>query len=197
MPELSGRPRRSRIARRYAIGVGALAAAAGLVLTAAASSSAAPATQASPRVITLTSSTSSQAGQLTVTLRYEVTRNGGVKPLSVSYSGGSSVRIRHCAILFALAPVAGPTVRRGRQVRVHAPRFVLILKVSDSRHFSGTIPARTLPKLIGRFVSPKRRIVAPPTAVLEASLASATTKPKQISLPVGLQVGVLLGFSGI
>jgi len=197
MPELSARPRRPRFARRYAIGLSALAAGAGLVLTGAASSSAAPATQASPRVFTLTSSTSSQAGQLTVTLRYELTRNRAVKPLSVSYSGGSSFRIPHSAILFALRPVAGPIFRRGRQVRVHAPRFVLILKVSDPRHFSGTIPARTLPKLIGRFLSPKRRIVVPPSAVLEASLASVTMKPKEISVPLGLQVGVLLGFSGI
>jgi hypothetical protein len=196
MPELSARPRRPRIARRYANGLSALAAGAGLVLTGAASSSAAPATQASPRVITLTSSTSSPAGHLTVTLRYELTPSRAVKPLSVSYSGGSSLRLSHSAILFTLRPVAGTLFRRGRQVRTRAPGIVLILKISDLRHFSGRIPVRTLPKLIGRVVSPKRGL-APLSAVLEASLASVTTKPKGISLPVGLQVGVLFGFSGI
>jgi len=84
----SGRP---RAAGRCLAGVSAAGIAVGLVLTGTAAGSAAPTsgrTGHRDRAITLTSNTSSPAGQLTVRFSYRPGQGGAVKPLSVTFSGG-------------------------------------------------------------------------------------------------------------
>ena len=183
--------------RRSLAGLAATGMAAGLILTGAVSGSAAPtAASASSRVVTLTSSTSSAFGQLTLRLRYEIKAGHQVKPLSLTYSGGSSLRLKHPVLVIVLRPLLGPFVHKAgkKPVRIALPR---ILWLRDSRHFSGTL---RLPKVswVRRKAGQKRHpVLAPLGAVLSATLGSATSrKPISIQAVAGMQTGILIGPAG-
>lgn len=187
-PALRIRTPRRRLAAITAAGVtGAV-----LVTGAVTGASAAAPAPARSSIITLTGSSSSSAGHLTVRFRYQVERAGKIKPLSISYAGGTSLNLRHPALIVSLRPVLAVPFRQIRAVK--GPRIVtLILRIRDTHHFSGTIR----PGLFGQVSlhSTGRRLPAPGGEVLEATLASVTqTKRVQsISAPIGMQVGILFG----
>lgn len=144
-------------------------------------------------IVTLTSSSSTSAGHLTVRLRYQVGRAGRIRPLSVSFAGGTSLKLRHPALIFSLRPLLAAPFRQ-----IHAPSgrlFVtLIVRLRDSHHFSGTLRARLFAIGDGRIAG--RRLPAPGGRLLEATLASvfrANRHQVSISAPLGLQVGILFG----
>ena len=197
-PPANGRSRQLRVARRYLVGISAAGAAAGLILTGTATGNAAPASSSSgtsgSRVITLTSRTSSSAGQLTVVVKYEPGNRGAIKPLSLTFSGGSPLKFAHPALVFALRPVPGPVNGRPVQVKSRPFAFTAIIKIHDVHHFSGTLPVKDLPRITWKARKPSRRVLRAPSALLEASLASVNIKrPTNISVPVGLQVGIIFG----
>jgi hypothetical protein len=197
-PPANGPSRQLRVARRYLVGISAAGAAAGLILTGATTGSAATASGASgtsaSRVITLTSRTSSSAGHLTVLFKYEPGKRGAIKALSLTYSGGSPLKFAHPALVFALRPGPGPANGKPVQVKSHPLAFTLILKIPDVRHFSGTLPVKDLPRISWKVRKSSRRPLTLPSILLEASVASVSMKrPTSISVPVGLQVGILLG----
>jgi hypothetical protein len=178
--------------RKYLTGLSAAGITAALVLTATASGAAAsPATPASPQVVTLTSSTSSSAGHITLKFRYQVEPKGKIKPLSATFSGGTRIGFKHPAMLLSLRPIPSPASIRGQKP---VPRFgfTIILPVHSASHFSGSLPARLL-AIIGKIISAGPRRFPPSGSVLQAILVSiARTKPVSISTVLGLQVGVLL-----
>jgi hypothetical protein len=189
------RSHRVRIARRYVAGFSALGVAAGLVLTGAASGSAAPAATGAPaRIITLTGSTSSSAGQLKITLKYELVGRNEIKPLSLSYSGGSKLSFKNPAVIFSLQPIAVPP----GQVRITRLRpfgLFIIRQIHDLGDFSGTIPARDLPKISWKFVKRARQVAVGPGALLQANVGSVRRAKKQVNISAisGDQVGILVG----
>jgi hypothetical protein len=197
-----GRAGRFRHARRYLAGFSAAGVAVGLVLTGAATGSAAPesggaGSQAS-RVITLTSNASSSAGHLTVRFMYKLGKRGAIVPLSFTYSGGSPLKITHPALIISLRPVPGPFIGKPVQVKVRPRAFVVIVRIHNVRDFSGKLPAKDLPRI--DWVAPKSPHQAPivPSAVIETSLGSVgTKKPVNISVLVGMQVGILLNPAAI
>jgi hypothetical protein len=166
----------------------------GLVLTGTVTGSAAPTAAGSgqaDRAITLTSNTSSAAGQLTLRFSYRPGEGGSVKPLSLTFSGGSPLKIAHPALVFSLRPVAG--LVHGKPVQVKSRRPVtVIVRIRDVRHFSGKLPLKDLPRIDWKFSKPSRKVA--PSVLLAASVASVSPKrPVSISAPVGLQVGIVLG----
>jgi hypothetical protein len=183
-------PRR-RLAAIAAAGVTGAALVAGAV-----TASAAPAAPAPSRVITLTSSTSSAAGHLTVRFRYQPERAGKIKALPVSYAGGTGLKLRHPVLIVTLRPVLGSPFLQVRKQVVAVPVFTLILRIRDARDFSGTF--RLPPRPFGRvsWVSRRHRVPGPLAQVLAVTLASLS-RPKHppvvIQAPVGMQVGILLG----
>lgn len=72
--------------------------------------------------------------------------------------------------------------------------FSFILRLHNARSFSGALPAKLLAQLSKIFANPPRR-VRPGGSVLSATVASVSRLRSQvgIAVPVGLQVGVLLG----
>ena len=196
-PSADRRSGRLRAAGRYLAGVSAAGIAVGLVLTGTAAGSAAPAGRSSghsARVITLTSNTSSSAGQLTLRFTYRPVKGGAVKPLSLTYSGGSPLKIAHPALVFSLRPVPGSVRGKPIQVKSRPSVISVIVRIRDVRHFSGKLPLKALLRMSWRFGKPSRRLHAAPTALLGASVASVSPKrPVSISAPVGLQVGIVLG----
>lgn len=196
-PSVGRRAGRLPAARRYLAGVCAAGVAAGLVLTGTATGSAAPTSEGSgrpDRVITLTNKTSSSAGQLTVRFSYRPGKDASVKPLSLTYSGGSRLRIAHPALIFSLRLIPGFV--RGKPVQVKArPRpITVVVRIRDVRHFSGKLPIKDLRRMGWRFSKPSGKVLVVPTALLAASVASVSPKrPTRISVPLGLQVGIVLG----
>lgn len=191
----SGRLR--TVAGRYLAGVCAAGIAAGLVLTGTATGSAAPTAAGSgqaDRVITLTSNTSSSAGQLTVRFSYRPGKGGAVKPLSLSFSGGSPLKIAHPAVVFSLRPLPGFVRGKPVEVKSRPKPLIVIVRIRDVRHFSGKLPLKDLPRIDWKFSKSPRQVRVAPAALLAASVASVSPKrPASISAPVGLQVGILLG----
>jgi hypothetical protein len=186
---LSG-PRRRLIALAAAGVTGAV-----LVTGAVTGASAAAPASAPSHVITLTSSTSSAAGHLIVRLRYQLGSAGKFRPLSVSYAGGTSQNLRHPALIFSLRPLLPFPLRLVRKgnFKAQGPFVTLILRVRDSRHFSGTVPSRLFGKVS---IRAGRKVPVLGGLVLETTLASVSSaKHKQIAInaPIGLQVGILLG----
>jgi hypothetical protein len=179
--------------RKYLTGLSAAGITAALVLTGAASGAAAsPAPQASPHVVTLTSSTSSSAGNLTVKVRYQIEAKGKLKALSATVTGGTPIKFKHPALLLALRPVLSPPGGRG-QVPAPGFGFTIFLRVRSASHFSVSLPAKLL-AIISKSISAPPRRVSPGGLVLQAVLASVTgsRKPVNITTVLGLQVGVLL-----
>ncbi|HET7016161.1 MAG TPA: hypothetical protein VFI65_19730 [Streptosporangiaceae bacterium] len=185
-----------RAAGRYLVGVSAVAIASGLVLTGTAAGSAAPTLGGSDhpaRAITLTGNTSSSAGQLSVRFSYRPGEGGAVKPLSLTFSGGSPLKIAHPAVVFSLRSVPG--LVHGKPVQVKSrPVITVVVRIRDVHHFSGKLPVKDLLRIGLRFGKPGRQVRSAPTVVIAASVASVSQKrPVSISAPVGLQVGILLG----
>jgi hypothetical protein len=196
-PSADRRPGRLRSVRWYLTGVSAAGIAAGLVLTGAATGSAAPTSGGSgqeARAITLTNNTSSSVGQLTVRFSYKPGEGGSIKPLSLTYSGGTPLKIAHPALVFSFRLVPGPG--RGKPVQVKArPRpLMVIVRIRDVRHFSGKLPLKDLLRMGNWVGKPSRKARAVPTALIGATVASVSQKrPVRIAAPVGLQVGIILG----
>lgn len=188
---------RAGTARRYLAGVSAVGIAAGLVLTGAATGSAAPTSGGSghaARVITLTSNTSSSAGQLTVRFSYRPGESGSAKPLSLTFSGGSPLKIAHPAVVISFRFVPGFVHGKPVQVKARPRAFAVVVRIRDVRHFSGKLPIKDLPRMAWKFGKQPRKIRVVPTALIGATVASVSTKrPVSISAPVGLQVGIVLG----
>ena len=184
---------RRRVARRYVTGLSAAGLAAALALTAAVGDASASPAASPARVVTLTSSSSASTGQLTVKVKYQFERPGRIKPLSVTFSGGSKLSFRHPALVLSLRPVLVPPVRRGPgPVGVQVHPFRLILRLRDVHNFSGALSARAV-ATIGKILALRHRVLQ--TAVLSAAVASVIRSKHGVSIstPLGLQVGVLLG----
>jgi hypothetical protein len=182
-------------ARRYLAGISAVGVAAGLVLTGAVSSSAAPAAaSASPKVVTETTSTSSSTGQLTLVFKYEILGKRTVKPVSLTYSGGSSVRIKHPALVLSLGPGLAPAPGR-HPVRERVPGGLKIVRIADVRHFSGKISLRAFFKVKRVVVRKGHRVLAPLGPALNATLASVSAKkPLRLQIvPGSMRVDLVLG----
>jgi hypothetical protein len=181
-------------AGRCLAGASAAGIAVGLVLTGTATGSAAPTEAGSghpARVITLTSNTSSSAGQLTMRFSYQPGKGGSIKPVSLSFSGGSPLKLAHPALVFSFRPV--PAFVHGKPGKVKARPSVIIIGLRDLRHFSVKLPLKALPRIDWKFKS-SGKLRVPPTALLQATVASVSPKrPVSISAPVGLQVGIVLG----
>jgi hypothetical protein len=208
------RPFRLHLTRRRLAGIAAGGVtAAVLVAGAVTGASAAPAAAASPRVVTLTSSSSAPTGHLTVTFRYGVGRPGKMRPLSVSYAGGSSLHLRNAALIFTVRPALGlpilPAKRLPKSCKSKgfasrcAPFFAysLIVRVRDVHSFSGTVRLPRIAVGITKVTKGKVKFRPLPLAggpVLVVTLASVPRahgkqKPVAISAPIGMQVGILLG----
>lgn len=190
---------RRRLARRYLTGLSAAGVTAAITLAAVASdASASPAPKAPAHVVTLTSSSSAPTGHLMVQIKYRIEPRGRNKLLSVTFSGASKISLRHPALIVSLRPVLPLPLRGGGggggggSVRPIA--FSFILRLHNARNFSGALPAKLLAQLSKIFASPPRR-VRPGGSVLSATVASVSRPRSQvgITVPVGLQVGVLLG----
>lgn len=181
--------------RKYLTGLSAAGITAALVLTGAASSVAAsPATPASPQVVTLNSSTSSSAGHITLTVKYQAEPKGQFKVLSATFSGGTPIKFNHPALLLTLRPVLSLSIHRGQKpAPAPAHPFFVILPVHNTGHFSGSLSAR-LRAILGKLISFSPRRIQPFGSVLEAILVAVnrSSKPIGISTVLGLQVGVLL-----
>jgi hypothetical protein len=190
------RPGRLRVARRYLTGFSALGIAAGLILTGAASGNAAsPATSA--RIITLTSSTSSSAGHLVVRLKYEIEKGHAIKPLSLSYSGASSLKFKNAALVVAILPLGIPLHRQVRKAK-GSPFGPIVRRISHLSGFGGTIPGRDLPVISWRTARAPHRLIHP-GELIGVTLGSVIKTKKTISIlvPADMQVGLLLGPSGL
>jgi len=196
MSSAAGRRKAGRhLARRYLAGISAVGVAAGLILTGAVSSSAAPAAaSASAKIVTETTSTSSSTGQLTLVFKYEILGKRTVKPISLTYSGGSSVRIKHPALVLNLAPPLVPPVGR-HPVRERVPGGLTIVRIADVRHFAGKISLRAFFRVKRVVVRKGHRVRAPFAPVLNATLASASAKkPLRIQVvPGSMRVDLVLG----
>jgi len=162
-----------------------------LVTGAVTGASAAPA-PAPSHVVTLESSSSSSAGHLVLRIRYEVERAGHIKPISISYAGGTDVKLRHPALIVSLRPL-GPLPPRQVHARKGRPVVSLILRLRNTHHFSGTLPLRLFSPAFGRIG--RKRIPFLGGRILEATVASVQRYTRQvaISVPADLQVGILLG----
>jgi hypothetical protein len=194
---------RRRLVRRYLTGLSAAGVTAAVILTGAVSdASASPASSAASRVVTLTNSSTAPTGHLTLQAKYRLGRSGRNRVISVTYSGSSNASIKHPALIVSLRPVPGLLPPRGVQVKVgkrqvHIPvfGFTVILRLHNSRSFSGALPRRVLALLRKSFAGPRRRLRIG-DVLLSATVASVVRRHKgqfQVSAPVGLQVGVLLG----
>lgn len=181
--------------RRYLTGLSAAGITAALVFTGAVSGSAAsPATPASPQVVTLTSSSSSSAGHITLTVRYQAEPKGQFKVLSARFSGGTPIKFKHAALLLTLRRIPSLSIHPNpKPVKAPVHPFVIILPVPSAGHFSGSLSAKLLAAL-GKVISFSPRRVAPFGSVLEAILVAVdrSSKPTGISTVLGLQTGVLL-----
>jgi hypothetical protein len=123
---------------------------------------------------------------------YRPGKGGAVKPLSLSLSGGSPLKIAHPALVFSFRPVPG--LVHGKPVQVKSrPPSIIIVRIRDVRHFSVKLPLKALPRFNWKF-KPSRQVHVGPTVLLQASVASVSRKrPGSISAPVGLQVGIVVG----
>lgn len=212
MPELvsdathSPEPARQRRARRYLTGLSAAGVTAALALTVAASGAlASPAPSAPARVVTLTSSSSAPTGHLTVKVRYQLEPRGRKKVLSVTFSGGSKIKLRHAALIVSVRPALLPPAviihRRGcppngthQRCSVRVIAFTRILKIHRLGNFSAALPAKALAQISKVFARSPR--VRPGGDLLSATVASVIRHKRQIAInttPAGLQVGVLIG----
>jgi hypothetical protein len=193
---------RLHLSRRSLTGLAVAGMTGVVVLTGAVSGAAAsPATHGPSRVITLTNSTSSSAGHLTIQLKYELVSARAIKMISIKYSGGSPLKLARPALVVTLRPVIGlPLPRAGKPPR-QGPVVTLVLRIRDLRSFSGNLPTRFLVpvgKGVSMGVTPPKREIVPAGAVLEASVASVSAhRPINFSAPVGLQVGLLFGPAGL
>lgn len=186
------------VIRRYLTGLSAAGVTAAVVLAGAiGDASASPAVSPPNRVVTLTSSSSSPTGNITLKVKYHLERGGRNKVLSATFSGGSKVGLKNPALIVSLRPVVPLGLRRvGRRRTVHVIAFTLILRLHSARHFSGSLPARVLRQISKVFAGQAiHRRLRPAGFVLSATAASVSQrrKPIGIAAPVGLQVGVLLG----
>lgn len=213
MPELVSdvthppEPARPRRARRYLTGLSAAGVTAALALTVAASGAlASPAPSAHARVVTLTSSSSAPSGHLTVKVNYQLEPRGRKKVLSVTFSGGSKIKLRHAALIVSVRPalLAGAVVihRRGcppksgtqQPCPIRVIAFTIILKIHSPGKFSGALQAKALAQISKVFARSPR--VGPGGYLLSATVASVIRHKRQIAItavPAALQVGVLLG----
>jgi hypothetical protein len=141
MPDLTserppeGRGRRRTITQRSVSGLSALGLGAAVLITGAAHHAAAPASPiaAARGVTTLTETTSSAAGTMTVHVRYRPTR-AGAELVAITYSGSSHASVRHPSLTFTLSkPVAGGTA---------AVSIAIKLSPSELGHFTGSVPLR-------------------------------------------------------
>jgi hypothetical protein len=190
----AGRTGRHR-AHRYLAGISAVGVAAGLVLTGAVSSSAAPAAaSASAKIVTETTSTSSSTGQLTLVFKYEILGKRSVKPISLTYSGASSVGVKHPALVLDLGPTLAPPPGR-HPVRERAPAFLKVVRIADVRHFSGKISLHAFFKVKRVVVRKGHWVLAPFGPMLNATLASVSAKkPLRLQIvPGSMRVELVLG----
>ena len=181
------RQRARRVARRYVTGLSAAGVTAALALTVAVGdASASPAASASARVVTLTSSSTAPTGHLTVQLKYRLEPRGRNKLLSVTYSGASKISLKHPALIVSLRPVA--------RASIHGSVNAVILRLHNSKHFSGALPARLL-ALIGKSLAAPSGRIHPAGSLLSAAVASVVRHKNWVSIsaPAGLQVGLLIG----
>ncbi len=189
---LFGVPRR----RRRLAAIAAAGATCAALAVGAVTASAAPAASAPPRVITLTSSSSSAGDHLTVSFRYQTERAGKIKPLPVSYAGGTRLKLRHPVLIVTLRPVADFPFRQVHKQTVAVRAFTLVVRIRNAGDFSGTF--RLPSRLFGRvsWISGGHLGSIPVSRVLTVTLASISRPkppPTVITALGGAQVGILLG----
>jgi hypothetical protein len=80
------------------------------------------------------------------------------------------------------------------QGKSRRPTITVVVRIRDVHHFSGKLPVKDLPRIGLRFGKSSRQIRPAPAVIIEASVASVSSKrPVSISALVGLQIGILLG----
>jgi hypothetical protein len=195
VPHSSSSHRSLRLAapRRRLAALAAAGVAGAVVVTGAVTGASAAAPAPAPsHVVTLTSSSSSSAGHLVLRFRYEIGRTGKIRPISISYAGGTRIKVRHPALIVSLRPL-GLLQPRQVHARKGVPVVSLILRLRNTHHFSGNLPLRAF---IPAFRNNGRtRIPFPGGRILEATMASVQRFKRQvtISVPAVLQVGILFG----
>jgi hypothetical protein len=122
-----------------------------VIFAGAAGAPVAPAAAGAPRGNTLTETTSSPAGDMTVQVKYGYEARGKIKLLSVTYSGDSKVAVKKPTLIFMLGPanLAGPPWKQYRNqsqsAKVHGFfLFFVSLRAADLHNFAGSLPARDI-----------------------------------------------------
>lgn len=150
------RRRRRAVAWRSAGGMSVAGIAAAVIFTGAAGSAPArPAASGAARgVTTLTETTSSAAGTMTVQVKYVKPRRGKITPLSVTFSGTSKVAVKRPAEVFVfgqavpslpprLQVLPGTSVATGQRPRTWII-IVVNLRPNGLHNFSGSLPRRDI-----------------------------------------------------
>ena len=152
--------RRRTIAQRSVGGLTVLGLGAAVFVTGVAHGPAAPASSSgTDGVTTLTETTSSSAGTMTIQVKYRpAARNlTGVRLLSITYSGSAHARPQHPVLVFTLAesgagrycPITAKRCsvtlkKRKRGSPAVGVTIVLKLNRSELSHFTGSVPPRRL-----------------------------------------------------
>jgi len=182
--------RRGVTLRRSLIGVATAGAGAAMLVTSIASGApagaAATASAGAPGAVTATSSMSQASGNLSLTVKYARGPHGRYKLTSVAYSGGSTAKLRHPALLITIHPAAPFPVPRKR----HAFALGIFFRLSSAASFSGSLPAKLLASINKTIARQK----LPPLDLLTVSVVPAPRKHRgqTIALAGLLQTAVLL-----
>jgi hypothetical protein len=197
----AGRERRRRIGRRPLAALSAAGVAAAVILTGAASSvPAASAATAAGRPVPaaapgpgVTENVVLPSGTMTIRVRY--VRGSSGRLAAVRYAGHARTGVRHAVLIFSVSSdLPGRQVKPGAVVRVKptpATGIIWILKLKPSvvRRFSGSVPARVLAS-VNKYVRTR------PGSTLTLVLGQAVTgKPggkPPIAVRVVLPGGVVL-----
>ncbi len=178
-------------------------AAAVLLATAAVGVQGAAAAESSASMRGATTSTltsSSAAGNLSVQVKYVSGPKGGIKIVSLTYSGGAKVKVSKPALMFVFGP-AGPLLPQPPvHKKVHKNKsaraffLVLRLKVTSAASFSGALSARVLATL-NKHGGLRAGPIGGESVSVTLTSGGQVTRRKQVTLHPVIQAGLLL--SGI
>jgi hypothetical protein len=137
------RRRRRTMAQRSAGGLSVLGLSAAVLITGAAHQPAAPASPtAAAGVTTLTETTSSATGTMTIRVRYRSVPSGWARLLSITYSGSARASAPRPALVLTLRPLSSAPARR-----LYGVSVAIRLSQSELGHFTGSVPLRLLRQL--------------------------------------------------
>lgn len=145
------RRRRRAIAQQSLGGLSVAGIAAAVIFAGAAAAPVAPAAAGATGGNTLTATTSSPTGDMTVQVKYRYEPRGKIKLLSVTYFGDSKVAAKKPSLIFVFGPanLPGPPQMQHRSqwqsVKVHGFFFFFVsLRGADLHNFAGSLPARDI-----------------------------------------------------